>query len=493
MHRPVAHRREEHHGTARRDFLTAVEYAGITATVMARFVLALAVAGFVHAAAAAAPCERCNVVLVTFDALRADRLGIYGHSKATSPVLDAFARRSVVFDDCISQSATTVSAVPAILTGRYPATDALLDGLTLRPGVDTLATVLHRAGYRTLAVIGHTFAGCKYSGCRDLDVVSDARPADEPTGKTVARVLALLQAEAREPFFLWVHLRVPHAPYDGGPAQLAAMYDGPAGPTLLSEAKPGQPFFATLARLRAHYANAGEPVGKTRIMTGRSVETTPTILAQLAALYDANVRLGDGGFGRLLKYLKGRQLLPRTVVVVGADHGESLGEHGIFGHNNLWYGMLRVPLVVHVPGARGRRIDAPVMNVDVVPTVARLVGAPLAQPVRGRDLLEPIEKDRVRMAEYSDHYVVVRRRSKLHVRIWPGDHPVPDGLWDLSADPGETTDLVAQQPALAAELEGLGAALRKSRLAAEPTRPPEDIFDRLRALGYVEGAPPGER
>ena len=97
------------------------------------------------------------------------------------------------------------------------------------------------------------------------------------------------------------------------------------------------------------------------------------------------------------------------------------------------------------------------------------------------------------MAEYSDHYVVVRDRSKLHVRIWPGDHPVPDGLWDLFTDPAETRDLVSERPALAAELERLGAALRKSRLAAEPTRRPEDIFDRLRTLGYVEGDPSRER
>jgi arylsulfatase len=459
---------------------------------MARFALALTVALFAHAAAAATPCDHCNVVLVTFDALRADRLGVYGHTKPTSPVLDAFARRSLVFDDCMSQSATTVSAVPAILAGRYPVTDALLDGLTLRPDVDTLATMLHRAGYRTLAVIGHTFAGCKYSGCRDVDVVSDARPADESTGKTIARALAMLEAEAREPFFLWVHVRAPHAPYDATPAQFAAMYDGPAGPTLVSPATPGDGLFNTLARVRAHYANAGEPVSRTRIMTGRATETTPTVIAQLASLYDANVRLGDAGFGRLLARLKRRQLLPRTVVVVGADHGESLGEHGIFGHNNLWHGMLHVPLVVRVPGTRGRRIDAPVMNVDVAPTIARLVGAPLAQPVRGRDLLEPIEQDRVRLAEYSDHYVVVRHRSKLHVRIWPTG-PVPDGLWDLSTDPGETKDLLAEQPAVAAELNGLGEALRTSRLAAEPTRPPENIFDRLRALGYVEGDPAAER
>jgi arylsulfatase A-like enzyme len=233
-------------------------------------------------------------------------------------------------------------------------------------------------------------------------------------------------------------------------------------------------------------------VAKTRIMTGRPIDTTPTVVAQLASLYDANVRIGDVGFGRLLAHLKRRQLLPRTVVVVGADHGESLGEHGIVGPNNLWRAMLHVPLVVHVPGTRGRRIDAPVMNVDVVPTNARLVGAPLAQPVRGRDLLEPIEADRVRMAEYSDHYAVVRNGRKLHVRIWP-QGSVPDGLWELSTDPAEEIDLMAKRPGLTAELSRLGEELRKSRLAAEPARRPEDIFDRLRALGYVEDDPAVER
>jgi arylsulfatase len=478
--------------------------------------LALALTGALAGGAiAAGSCDRCNVVLVTFDALRADRLGAYGYQKPTSPVLDAFARRSTVFQDCLSQSATTVNAVPAILTGRYPVTDGLLHELVLRPNVDTIATVLRRAGYHTVAVIGHTFAGCKYSGCRDVDVVSDATPASEPTPKTVARALRLLEAEVREPFFFWVHLRVPHAPYEATPAQFAVMYDGPPGPTLLSRQGPGERFFQTIARVRDHFAAAGEPVATTRVMSGRPVETTPTVLRQLAALYDANVRLGDTGFGRLLAHLKRRQLLRRTVVVVASDHGEAMGEHGVFGHNGLWHGMLHVPLVVHVPGARGRRSDAPVMNVDILPTVARLVGAPLGQPVRGGDLFGQMDPDRVRLAEYLDHYVVVRRRRKLRVRVGPRDRLRPaapgaergtgrptvtserqlraDGLWDLSTDPQEATDLGAEQPALAAELLRLGEGVRQSRLGSEPCPPAEDIFDRLRALGYVEGNPASDR
>jgi arylsulfatase A-like enzyme len=372
--------------------------------------------------------------------------------------------------------------------------------------------VLKRAGYRTMTVISHEFAGCKYSGCRGFDVVSDATPKPEPTAKTVARTLALLDAQAdREPFFLWLHVRVPHAPYDAGPERFMRMYGDAPGPTVFSSEVHAPTFFALLSNLSAHYRAAGEPIEPMRVMTGRHVETTPTVVRQLWALYDANVRSGDDAFGRILSRLKRRGWLRRSIVVVAADHGEALGEHGIMGHNKLWHGMLHTPLVVHVPGGGGRRIAAPVMNVDVLPTIAKLVGAPLAKPVRGRDLFESRGPDELQFAEYVPDYVVVRRRQKLWVfsgstsklrpkggagaRQAPAGQPFeiateprvrPRGLWDLAADPTEQKELVAERPGQVAELQALGEQLRASRLDDGTRRPSEDVFDRLRALGYIE-------
>lgn len=459
-------------------------------------------------------CPGCNVVLVTFDALRADRLGTYGHPKATSPHIDAIARRSTVFGRCVSQSATTVSAVPALLTGEFPVTDRLLDGLTLRADEDTMATILHRRGYRTLAVIGHTFAGCKYSRCADVDVVSDAPDGYEPTSTTVERALRMLETQLREPFFLWIHVRVPHAPYDAMPDEFARMYDDDDGPTWFAPDVARPDFFGTLGRLVALYRARGEPVETMRVVNGRRHETTPSAVRQIRVLYDANVRLGDEGFGRIVTSLKRRGLMKRSVVVVAADHGEALGERGVIGHNGLLYGMLWTPLIVYMPGRRGSRSDVPVMNVDVLPTVASIVGAALDRPVRGRNLFGSPPPEAVQYAEYVGRHVVIRGSHKLDVRtttlpmlrrrpaVGPGDGPFQMidettssilALWDVERDTGETINLTDELPDLARDLQRAGEALVADTITSGARPPAQNVLERLKALGYVEESTPEGR
>ncbi len=458
-------------------------------------------------------CPGCNVVLVSFDALRADRLGTYGYTKPTSPAIDAFARHATVFERCLSQSATTVSAVPAMLTGRFPVTDNLLDGITLRPSEETIATVLKRAGYRTLAVISHTFAGCKYSGCRGVDVVSDATPQPEPVAPTIARALRVLDGEARPPFFLWVHVRFPHSPYDAGAAEFARMDDGDGGPTFFSPGFPARTFFRTFDALVARYRARGEPVTTMDVVNGQRRDTTPSVVRQIRAFYDANVRFGDEAFGRILRDLKRRKWLARSVVIVAADHGEALGERGMIGHNTLLYPMLHTPLIVYVPGRHGRRSTAPVMNVDILPTIARVVGVPLPNRVRGHDVFEPRGPDAVQYAEYVRRHVVVGWPFKIDVstmswnalkKVTPRDpnahepvryEMVPatkatiGSVWDIEHDPGETVDHAADEHDLSATLERLGEDLVKEQLVTEPRPQAEEIFDKLKALGYVERDP----
>lgn len=459
---------------------------------MRAVVLALVVAAVATAAAGEAgpppSCPRCNVVLVTFDALRADRLGAWGHDRPTSPALDDLAARSTVFTSCISQSATTVSAVPALLTGKFPVTDRLLVGLALKPDEPTLATVLREAGYRTLAVIAHDYARCAYSGCAGFDVRDDAFPVPEPADATAARVVRLLDGDARPPFFLWVHLRQPHAPYDVAQADFRTMLVPPvAGPDYFTPDVARPQFHQVLARLTEHYRAAGEPAVAMRVTGGRRMEVTASVVRQLAALYDANVLAGDRALATILAAIDRRGLQGRTVVVVAADHAESLGEHGWFGHNRLWHGMLHTPLVVHVPGRAPGRVDAPTMNVDVLPTVAALVGARLGHTVRGRDLFATPPDPVVQYAEYEDEYVVIADGLKLRMRRgWAR------GLYDLRRDPGESTDLVAARPEAVLRLRRLGDALRRRSLARPDAAPPTDIFRRLRELGYVEGDPAAE-
>jgi arylsulfatase A-like enzyme len=246
-------------------------------------------------------------------------------------------------------------------------------------------------------------------------------------------------------------------------------------------------FLPATAMLTRYYQAAGEPLLAVHLADGASHLVTPTVLGQLRALYDSNVRAGDGAFGRIVEALARRGIAPRTVVVLGADHGESLGEHAWFGHNRLWQSVLHTPLVVHVPGTPHRTIGEPVMNVDILPTVARLVGAPLVTPVRGHDLFEPRGADGVQYAEYSSAYVVIQRPWKIRIAGGHGPFAPPhaEGLWDLVRDPGEDQNVLPKHPDVAAYLTGIGQELRRRTLASGTAPPGGDLRERLRQLGYI--------
>jgi arylsulfatase A-like enzyme len=400
------------------------------------------------------------------------------------PALNAFASGATVFANCLAQSATTVTAVPALLTGKFPVTDRLLKDLTLQPNEPTIVTALHAAGYRTMAVIAHEFAACRYSGCAGFDGVDDYPGVYEPAAATGVRAIRMLETARPEPFFLWVHVRQPHQPYDATREEFTAAYDGPPAPTFFSPLVSGRSFPDAVSALAGHYHEAaGEPLSPVRMLQ-RHALVTPTVLRQLEALYDANVRAGDRVFSQVLDWLGTHELRDRTVVVAAADHGEALGTHGWFGHNRLWHDMLHTPLVIAVPGARPEVVEAPVMNVDIAPTIARLVDVPLGYPVRGRDLFAVAPPGRVQYAEYPTEWVLTRDGMKVSV-----ERDELRGLYDLRRDPTEAQNLARVAPEQAAGLLALGAELRRQTLAHDPTRTSPDLFERLRQLGYVDVDP----
>jgi len=433
-------------------------------------------------------CDRCNVILVTFDALRADHLGIYGYGKDVSPEIDAFGRRSSVFTRCLSQSASTVSSIPSIHTAKYPNTDGLLEGITLREGERTLAEILREAGYATSAVIAHKFAGCKWGACRGFDAVDEDYQAPEAADQTAARLLQRLRSHDAEPFFLWAHLRHPHTPYDPPEAVFRAFYDGDeAAPTFYSKRLAGLPFHRQLALLARRFEALGEPVTLYEI-DGAPAGATPSIIEQLIAMYDGNVREGDRVFGALIRGLAESGLADRSVVVLAADHAESMGEHGLFGHNRLWYGVLHTPLIVHVPGARHRVLDRPVMNVDILPTILSLLGLETPAGIRGVSVFGRPRRGEIQYAEYSAARTLVRGDFKLIVghaghAAAPSEAP---RLFDIAEDPTEQVDLAASHPEIVEELEEVVAHIRAASLARDPGAPDGAVLEKLRELGYIE-------
>jgi len=385
-----------------------------------------------------APLPPRSVLLVTIDTWRADRLG-----RGVSPALDALAATALRFTNARTTVPLTLPAHTSILTGLLPTAHGVHDnGVVLADAVPTLATALGGAGYRTAAFVGAYVLDRRFGLARgfdvyddriDRDTAADARlEAERPAAAVVDAALAWLDAGGTGPFFLWVHLYDPHAPYAPPPG--AALPPGANG-------------------------------------------------------YDAEIAYADTQVARLLTRLGTGGRRGSIIVAVTGDHGEGLGDHGERTHGMLAFDTtLRVPLVLSIPGEPARAIDMPVSLADLAPTLLRLTGtaATLSPAATGRDLLLPsatsdvyAETEYPKVAGWHPLQVLTDGRWKLIQAATPA-------LFDVAADPAETTDLApAQRQRVAAMIARLRAV---QATATAPAGRAPDADARLRALGYVSSA-----
>lgn len=413
-------------------------------------------------------CDGCNVVLVSMDTLRADHVSAYGYPVATTPGVDALARRSVLFEDAISQSAWTRPAHFSMFTGLYPIEHGVVSMSgpgRLPPGVTTLAEVLAARGYATA---GFT-AGANVSAHFGFDRGFERY---ETHGKRMVDNLAVtldwLEQHADERFFLFFHGLDPHRPYISEVEDRRALG--------LSDAP---------ARGWQRACEAGRP---------------PDDLAPFIGNYDAAIRRGDRALGELLARIDSLGLTDRTIVVFTSDHGEAFFEHGRCFHiYRLDREIVHVPLIIRVPGVEPRRVAGVVpASASVGPTLAALVGA-------GRMALPGPSLEGVLRGQLPSFDFVVSETSSRwrpgrpfgHVRALTADdhklvHWLEDDrleLFDTSVDPAEV-DPVADASRLArakAELDGW--VQRHPRLAGQEQRSerlPPQLRRELESLGYVD-------
>lgn len=397
---------------------------------------------------AAAGARGANVLLVTIDTLRRDRLGAYGSAARLTPVIDEVAGRGVRYERAYAHSPMTLPSHASILTGRTPVGHGLRNNGTYRldASVPTLATALASHGYRTGAFVGAFVLDARYGLGRGFDVYDDRLPGRR--GETTFRYPERAGAEVvqaagdwitsggSEPWFAWVHLFDPHAPY-AAPPEFAA---------------------------------------------GR-------------AAYDGEVAYADAMVGRLLGRLTTAGLVNRTLVVATADHGESLGEHGESTHGLFAYDeTISVPLVIAGPGVVPGVVRAAVGHADIAPTVLDLVGAPGLEGASGHSLTTTPAGDREVYFEAMDAALsrgwapltgVATARWKLI------DLPERE-LYDLVADAAEARNLATVDRTTADSLD----RRRRTALAAPAAKAPAASRDaegerRLRALGYAASAGAG--
>jgi len=397
-----------------------------------------------------AQARRPNVLLITLDTTRADRMGFLGSTRGLTPALDAFAKTGVVFTRAYSQAPITTVSHATILTGLFPPAHGVSDfGRPLPAAVPYLPSLLHGAGYHTAAFVGSLIldprTGTAPGFARGFDVYDAGfrqRNPGENRYQTVerrgdevaARALRWMQAAA-SPWFVWVHLFDPHDPYDPP------------------------------ADLKARFASAP---------------------------YDGEIASVDRVAARVIQAAGAD-----AVVAVAADHGEALGDHGEETHGVFLYDAeLHVPLIVRASSMRGGRVTSRVRLADLAPTLLELAGISIPKAMQGESLVRlPRDSTTADRPAYAETEYPRRAFGWSPLTAWRADRflyiraPKPE-LYDLVADSGATRNLADARTRVVEGMEKeLDDFLAPGTVAPGTLAPIDpDLQRRLAALGYVSGS-----
>jgi len=455
--------------------------------------------------------RRPDILLVTFDTLRADRLGCYGHDRIETPVIDALAARGVRFTTAYSPIPVTLPAHTTILTGLYPHQHGVRNNgdYQVSDDLETLGEILQAAGYETAAFVSSYVLHGRYNLDQgflhyddswhapsqiDADTAADASPEEalrrwqesqtrSATERDAASVAAsalrwLESRDGSKPFFCWAHFYDPHSDYSpprDWADRYGGRYDGPVDGN------------------RADYLKLARTLGDDELLphTERMIE-----------LYDAEIAYADERLGELLAAVP-----PTTLVVFVSDHGEGFTEHGrIFEHMNMIFEeTVRIPMILAGPGVgdAGSRRSEMVSTLDIFPTILEYAGIQSERSLPGHSLLHrPLAGEEralyfeTRCGESGKKGGQSQRGIRtvdwsLILRFPAQGDPVAR-LHDLRNDPSEIVSLLDQEPevvaALAARFRELDALAPEGE-ATDSYRPiadDDEAIEHLRELGYIE-------
>ena len=423
-----------------------------------------------------------NVVLITIDTLRADHLGCYGYAKDTSPNIDRLAQQGVRFEKFFAQRGLTWPSLTSILTALYPLTHGVESNeVPLEASFLTLPEILKNAGYETAAFLTNFF----HAPNRGFDVKKGGAIGD--LDRTVTDLaLRWLDDRNNDKFFLWVHYKNPHAPYDP-PAEFRneeiRAYDGPFDGS-----------WATTDSIYIH-----------------RLQLEAKHLRHLKNLYDAEINATDSYIGEVLAKLDELKLTDDTFIIFSSDHGEELYDHNYYFYHgcSVYDSVLRIPLILKYPKIfpAGKVVENLFESVDLTPTILQTLKMPLRSYFEGRSFFHVIFED----ASTEWHQVFGERSRKIYLTRTPqwkfiynpdGYHSTcvrtkgdrgegfivqPEELYDIVSDPRETTNLIDRFPAITDSLrDRLLDWAESNKTAHPPQKLTKEAEERLRALGYIQ-------
>jgi arylsulfatase A-like enzyme len=418
-----------------------------------------------------------SVLVVVLDAAGARHFGCYGYARRTTPNIDRIAAEGILFDRAYTPAVFTRSAMASMWTSQLPDEHHAASSYDepLPAGVPTLAGIVSAAGLATAGFVGNPMAGTAFGLDRGFAEFYHRTHRAEALRESFQ---GWLSRKARRRFLAYVHFREPHYPFDPRP--------------------PFDTLFGPDAPLPA---SAKTDSGWLDRVNDGSHRPSAEEIEHLQRLYDGNLAAVDHEVGLLRKHLEGLGIWDRTVLVITADHGEAIYEHGHIGHTwQVHEDSVRIPLILRFPPGTvpgGRRVDSLTSLLDVAPTIADVLGIPKERmpTFRGRSLLpvatggsdSPPEAVLCRTAGSQPSYAWVGARYKFLINQRDGD----ERMFDPVHDPGERTDLLQSEPVQAAYcrqrlFSALLALPGRSGPSASGWKVPADQRESLRALGYVQ-------
>lgn len=430
-----------------------------------------------------------NVLFLVVDTLRADHLGCYGANPSPSPVLDALAKKGFVSEEALSQASWTLPSMGTLFTGLHPTSHGLTgqsnraleassggadrsSSAYLSTVLPTLATLAQSAGITTVGVSSTPMVSMATGLSRGFETFADFEwpRSGWPDAEEVNEIfLSWLESNPDLRFFAYLHYMDTHDPYQPPAAYLPTAPEG----------------------TRAAVAG-GRVTDLPQATTAGSSPLTAAELAHLKTLYDAEIRYWDSQLGVLLDGLEAAGVMESTIVIVTSDHGEEFLEHGRLKHRKTLYDeVIRVPLVLYGPGIRALRLRVATQGIDVLPTIAALLGAEVPFDAPGQNLLAgPEERAAIVSTQWSQRLggtagQLIAVRTPRWKLIWNPESGSRE-LYDLLTDPAEQVNRYGSVP----EGDKLAPLLREWQ--ARAPRPPEAagrhlrFEEMLRALGYIE-------
>ena len=417
-----------------------------------------------------------NVILIVVDTTRADHLSVYGYDKSTTPELEQWADKGLVFDRAFAPSSWTLPTFGSVLTGLWPSQHSA--GARLRTkekkwrraplsqAVSTLPEVMRHRGFATSAFVNNAFLREHFGAARGFDFYDYEKSRN--AGAVVDLAQGWLTENGQEPFFMMVHLIDPHLPY-----------------------LPPEEFLGKFGKVSPDDI----PARGRRSIVDRLADMSEADRQSLAARYDEEIAYVDAELGRLFRFLEGQGLWDSTLIILTSDHGEEFFDHGGFEHgHSMFQEVLRVPLIIWGPGVHPGRVDSPVSLVDLTPTIYEATGIGVEKELSGISLWSSIKsRERPERRELlaqntlwgREHRAIVSWPYKLILDPKSGDQQ----LYDLSTDPAERFDIADEKPGVAELLEQrmkdrlAGLVVSESESEVNLT---QEVEEELRALGYLD-------